>query len=58
MGTYLIYAESQYGGNAILSLGLGRNESNSGRSNIAISKIMDMVKGQLILVHLVQPMDS
>lgn len=38
MGTYLIYAESQYGGNAILSLGLGRNESNSGRSNIAISK--------------------
>ena len=38
MGTYFKYAEEQYGANAILSLGLNRNESADGRSKIAISK--------------------
>ena len=38
MGTYYIYAQEQYGANAILSLGLSRNESADGRSNIAVQK--------------------
>ncbi|MBR4619218.1 MAG: DUF5011 domain-containing protein [Bacilli bacterium] len=38
MGTYFIYAQEQYGANAILSLGLNRNESGDGRSSISILK--------------------
>ena len=38
MGTYFIYAQEQYGANAILSLGLSRNESADGRSRIAVTK--------------------
>ncbi len=38
MGTYFIYAQEQYGANAILSLGLNRNESGEGRSKIAVQK--------------------
>lgn len=38
MGTYFVYAQNQYGANAILSLGLSRNESADGRSNIAVTK--------------------
>jgi len=38
MGTYFIYAQEQYGANAILSLGLNRNESGDGRSKISTLK--------------------
>lgn len=38
MGTYFIYAQEQYGANAILSFGLNRNESGDGRSKISTLK--------------------
>ena len=38
MGTYFIHGQEQYGANAILSLGLNRNESGDGRSQISVLK--------------------
>ena len=38
MGTYFIQGQEQYGANAILSLGLNRNESGDGRSKISVLK--------------------
>ncbi|MBP3799900.1 MAG: DUF5011 domain-containing protein [Bacilli bacterium] len=38
MGTYFIHGQEQYGANAILSLGLNRNESGDGRSSISVLK--------------------
>lgn len=38
MGTYFIHGQEQYGANAILSLGLNRNESGDGRSKISVLK--------------------
>ena len=38
MGTFFYYAQEKYGVNAILSLGLSRNETGNGTSNLAINK--------------------